>query len=80
MTPEEAQAFIRKIMGPPRRVLEGKEKEHVLLMLKLVEPFEETNNQHSWTACYKIGDREYHLHYFPEDDDPIAELLLPEEE
>ena len=28
MTKEEARAFIRKVMGPERRTIEGDEKEH----------------------------------------------------
>ena len=31
LTPEEAKAFIRRITGNPRRVLEGQEKKNVWL-------------------------------------------------
>ena len=65
MTPEEAMSFIRKVMGPPRRVLEGQEKENVWLMVLMQdEPNVSTNNQHSITEVYRINQREYHVHYF----------------
>ena len=78
MTPEEAQAFIRKIMGPPRRVLEGKELEHVWLMIQLRdEPDEFSNNQRSICEVYKMNQREYHVHYF--EGETIVEEILNDE-
>lgn len=79
--PVRLKAFIRKVMGPPSKTLEGKDKENVMLMLSLTEPYKETNNQHSWTSYYNIGGIEYHATYFPEDDNsPIIDQMLPEEE
>ena len=49
MTPEEAQEFIRKVMGPPKRLIEGKEYEYVWTILKMTEPTMTSNNQHSWS-------------------------------
>lgn len=72
---EEAQAFIRSIMGPPKRILEGQEHQQVWLMLQLAEPIRETNNQHSWCAEYNIGGIMYDVHYFP-DEDPFIEQYL----
>lgn len=72
---EEAQAFIRSIMGPPKRILEGQEHQQVWLMLQLAEPVRETNNQHSWCAEYNIGGIMYDVHYFP-DEDPFIEQYL----
>ena len=77
MTPEETKVFLRKVMGPPTKTLEGKEKEQVLLLLKIAEPFKETNNQHSWTDYYMIGETEYHVTSF--DNEVIVEELLKEE-
>ena len=77
-TKEEAKAFIRKIMGPPHRDLEGEEFEHVMLMLKLVEPYKETNNQHTCTDYYKIGDIEYRVTYWPNNFAPTISEYLPE--
>ena len=80
MTKEEAQVFLRKVMGRPRRELEGKEKEQILLLLAMVEPFKETNNQHSWTEYYMIGNREYHVTNFGPEGGGILELILDEDE
>jgi hypothetical protein len=79
MTREEARVFLRRVMGPPKKSLEGKEKEQILLLLAMIEPFKETNNQHSWTKYYMIGNREYHVTNFG----PcgvILELILDEDE
>lgn len=78
MTKEEAEAFIRKVMGPPKRTLEGKEREQVLLLLAMMEPYESSNNQRSWTDCYMIGDREYHVSSMDGFED-VVELILQED-
>jgi hypothetical protein len=78
LTPKEAQAFLRKVMGPPKRTLEGKEREQVLLLLAMMEPYETSNNQHSWTSCYMIGDKDYHVTSLPNFED-IVDLILPED-
>jgi hypothetical protein len=79
--PERLKVFLRKIMGRPYKTLEGNEREQVLTMLALTEPYEQTNNQQSWTDCYNVGGIEYHLTYFPEDKNaPIVDKMLKEEE
>ena len=79
--PVRLKAFMRKVMGPPHKTLEGKEREQIILLLAMTEPFKQTNNQHSWTDYYMIGDTEYHATYFPEDkDSPIIDKMLPEDE
>lgn len=79
MTPEEARAFLRKVMGPPSRRLEGQEKENVWLMILLQdEPDECTNNQRTITEVYKINQKEYHVTYFDKDDFEIKEMLEDE--
>lgn len=78
MTPEETKKLLRRVMGPPRKTLEGKEREQTLLMLALIEPYSTSNNQHSWTSCYMIGDRDYHVTTFPGEED-IVDLMLPED-
>jgi hypothetical protein len=82
-TKEKARAFIRKVMGPPKRTLEGKEKADILLLLTMIEPYSESNNQHSWTECYMIGDKDYHVTTFPgnfSEAGIIVDLMLPEDE
>jgi len=78
MTPEEARIFLRKVMGPPTKTLEGKEKEQILLLLAMIEPFKETNNQRSWTSYYMIGETEYHVTDF--EDEVIVDEMLKEED
>lgn len=77
-TKEEALAFIRSVIGPPHRDLVGQEYNEVKLMLALLEPYKKTNNQHSWTDYYKIGDIEYHVTLFPGVDSPTIAEYLPE--
>jgi hypothetical protein len=79
MSPEQARAFIRSVMGPPYKTLEGKEREQVLLLLAMIEPYKATNNQHSWTEYYMIGETEYHVTTFSKDD-VIVDKMLKEEE
>lgn len=76
MTPEEAQAFIRKVMGPPKRVLEGQERENIWTMILLQdEPFAASNNQRFITEVYKFNKKEYHVHYGVEDNPIIEEIM-----
>ena len=63
--PEKAKAFIRAVMGPPQRTLEGQEYEDVSLLLRLAEPFNSSNNQHTMTDEYRISGKLYHVTYFP---------------
>lgn len=78
--PVALKAFMRKVTGPPHKTLEDKEKEQALLLLALIEPFEQTNNQHSWTDYYMIGETEYHVTTFPGSNEPIVDMMLPEDE
>jgi hypothetical protein len=77
MTKEEARAFIRKVMGPPKRTLEGQEKENMLLVFKLVEPVETTNNQRSFTEEYVHAGKTYYVHYFGSEIE--VEEVLPDD-
>lgn len=74
MSKEEAQAFIRKVMGPPRRVLEGKEREQVLLMLTIIGPNVTTNNQHSWSEDYTHSGKHWCVTYFPNEEPMVEEI------
>ena len=73
--PERLKEFMQKIIGPPKRRLEGEEHDRVWLMLQMTEPVRETNNQHSWCAEYNIGGIMYDVHYFPEADPFIEQYL-----
>jgi len=74
MTPDQARAFIRKVMGPARRTIEGIEKEHLLTVFRLIDPISSSNNQRSMTDIYQHADKLYHVHYF-ENDIEVEELL-----
>ena len=73
LTKEEAIAWLRRIMGPPRREILGKEKEQLMLLFQMMEPFEQTNNQHTWTDSYKIGNTTYDVTFI--DDEVIVEEI-----
>ncbi len=73
-TKEEAQAWLRQIIGPPRRTLEGKEKEQILTMLALIGPTVTSNNQHSWSEDYIHGGMHWCVTYFP-NEEPIVEEI-----
>lgn len=76
MTPAEARAWIRKVMGPPRRTLEGQEKDNVWLMIQLIdEPTSASNNQHTITEVYHLNQKEYRVTYFDGDEFEIDEML-----
>ena len=77
-TKEDALAFLRKVMGPPHRDLEGEEYNHVMLILALMAPYKQTNNQHCWTDYYKVSDIEYHVTTWPNDEPPTIAEYLPE--
>ena len=77
MTTEEAKAFIRRVMGPERRVLEGVEREHMLTVLRLIEPIRTSNNQMAFTDEYVHADRMYDIHYF--NDEIVVEEILKDE-
>ena len=78
-TKEEAQAFIRQVMGPPHTTLKDKEYEEVKLILALLIPYKQTNNQHCWTDYYKVGDIEYHVTSWPGNEPATIDEYLPEE-
>lgn len=77
--PVKLKKFLRDVMGPPQRTLKGKERGQVLLLLAMIEPYKTTNNQHSWTEYYMIGETEYHITTFSKDD-VIVDKMLKEEE
>lgn len=73
-----AKAWLRQIMGPATVELEDKEKDDVMLLLKMIEPFKQTNNQRTWTDYYMIGETEYHVTYWG--DECVLERVLKDDE
>ena len=76
--PARLKAFLRSVMGRPHRTLEGKERDDILLLLAMIEPYSSSNNQHSWTECYLIGNTDYHVTTIP-GEDVIVDLMLSED-
>lgn len=74
MNKEEAKAFMRTVMGSATRTLEGQEKENMLLLFKLIQPVESTNNQRSFTDEYHHAGKTYYVHYFGNEID-VEEVL-----
>ena len=74
MTPEQARAWLREVMGPNRRTLEGAEREQVLTMLALIGPTVTTNNQHSWSEDYVQGGQHWCVTYFPDNEVMVEEI------
>lgn len=77
--PVRLKAFLREIMGPPHRTLEGKEHEEIWFLLQLMLPVSESNNQHSWTHVYEMSGNKYHVTWFPNNSVPTIDEYLPEE-
>jgi hypothetical protein len=71
-TPEEARAWIRSVMGPPRRRIEGEEYKHMMLVLSLKEPVRSSNNQRFWTDEYEHDGKRYDI-ITGVDNDPVLE-------
>lgn len=78
--PARLKVFLRQVMGRPHRTLEGKEKEYINTLLILVEPFKETNNQHSMTQYFMLGEKEYHVTMFVGENTVTIDEMLPEDE
>ena len=67
LTSEQAHAFVCKVMGRPRRELQGKEREQVLLMLAMLGgPTVTTNNQHSYSEDYVHAGRHWCVTTWPD--------------
>lgn len=73
MIREEARSFLRRLAGPPRRELAGKEYDHIWTLLQLLEPVAESNNQRTWTSEYRLNNVRYDVTY------GIAEIPVIEE-
>ena len=75
-TQEEARAFIRTVLGPPKRELEGKEYDHIWTLLQLLTPVHSSNNQRTWTDEYHLNGKKYDVTYGLGDDPIIEEMEI----
>lgn len=61
--PVKLREFMKSIGAyKKRRVIEGEEQEKILTMLRLLGPGEQSNNQHTWTESWRVGNIEYNIH------------------
>lgn len=72
-TKSEARAFLKRIHSA-RKVLEGKEREQMLLIFEFIEPIKSSNNQHSWTDTYEYAGKVYYVHNGIQNE-PIIEVI-----
>lgn len=62
------------IIRPNERTLEGDEKRSMFLILSLLDPYMQTNNQRFITDHFKYGDKEYHVTFFDADNFDVIEV------
>lgn len=74
MTPDQARTFIRQVMGPPRRRLEGEEYRHMMLVLSLKEPVSSSNSQRFWYDEYEHDGKRYTVTTGIEDEPWLEEI------
>lgn len=72
-TKDEARAFLKKI-HQATKLLEGKEREQMLLIFEFIEPIKSSNNQRSWTDTYVYAGKTYHVHSGIQNE-PIVEVI-----
>lgn len=75
-TEQEAKEFIRKVMGPPCRTLKGKERDQIWVLLSLLTPVCQSNNQRTWTDEYELNGKKYNVTYGLEDEPIIDEVEI----
>ena len=61
--PIRLKEFLRNVMGPSRRVLEGGEYAKIAMLIKLMDPYHSSNNQRTMTDRYRIGTKRYDVTY-----------------
>jgi hypothetical protein len=76
LSQEDARALLRQIIGPETKTITGTERDHLLLVLALKEPFNSSNNQRTWTDEYEHAGNTYHLTYGLDENDPLVEQIL----
>lgn len=75
LTTEQARAFLKRVMGPPRRELVGQEREQVLLMLAMMgRPTSTSNNQHSYSEEYVHAGRHWCVTTWPDGHYTVEEI------
>jgi hypothetical protein len=79
-TKAEAKAFLRKLYKHPTIVVtDAREIEQLMQMIALMDPIEQTNNQHSSCDVYQIGEVRYEITSFLGDEMAIHKSCTWEE-
>ena len=73
-SPEKLREWIRQVHGPEMRELEGEEAEQMLVVLKLIGHYADTNNQRTHTYFYNHNNKEYRVTYGLGDDPLVEEV------
>jgi len=73
--PVKLRENIRKVFGPELRELEDDEAEQMLIVLKLVGHYTDTNNQRTHTYFYNHNNKEYRVTYGLGDKPLVEEVL-----
>jgi hypothetical protein len=76
--PGKLREWIRQVHGPEMRELVGDEADQMLVVLKLIGHYTDTNNQRTHTYFYNHNGKEYRVTYGL-GDDPLIEEVLPYE-
>jgi hypothetical protein len=74
LSKEQTEELVKKIIGPPKRGLAGKEYDQIWLLLQMLEPIKVSNNQRTWTDEYELNGKRYDVIYGLEDR-PIIEVF-----
>lgn len=81
LTPDQMHKLMVSIGAfDVHRKIEGKEREQLIMLFNMMEPTEQSNNQHSWTDTYQIGDKIYHCHFFPGSEEAEIEEYIKYED
>ena len=75
-SPKKLREWIRQVHGPEMRDLKGDEAEQMLVVLKLIGHYADTNNQRTHTYFYNHNGKEYRVIYGL-GDDPLVEEVIP---
>ena len=78
LSDEQLKEMLRRVIGSPKRQLEGKEYDQTWLLLQMLEPVRESNNQRTWTSEYVLNGKRYDVTYGLEDLPIIEEVNINE--
>jgi hypothetical protein len=66
--PVKLNDWVLRVYGPKYREIIGKEKQDMLLILTLIEPYKSSNNQRTSTDFYQYLGKEYEVTFMENED------------